>query len=358
MFVERCREAIRWRRDALRPRLDLVLRRPRTWRATRKAGMVIEYLARLKAENPGRPFCGILLIEHIGDIIACEPIVTQVQETYPAAFVVWVVKPQFAPLLASHPALDAIVGVDSLLTVERIIGSGVFDHVVDLHVNSKPTDVPGRLYRKKSGDPAIDARNYIDEGSLLRSFSLSAGIEPRAAAPTIRVPTEAVAAIDRLSLPDRFVVVHAMSNGEYKNWFASKWRDLVRHILDHYETHVIEIGLERAIDFEHPRFRALCGSLSIMETAELIRRSTFFVGVDSGPAHMANAWRRPGLLLFSRFLGSDSFNPFEGYYAERAATVILRYPGPLREQPVSSVIAALEASSMWRETHDHLRRSN
>ena len=322
----------------------------------RKASVVKDQLARMKAGNPGRPFCGILLIEHIGDIIACEPIIAQLRQDYPRAFIVWVVRPQFAALLASHPTLSAIVCVDSLLSVERIIDSRIFDHVVDLHVNARGMEIPWRAYKKKSGDPAINPQTYISKGSLLQSFSLAAGIEPRPAAPTMYVASEAVSATDGRSLPDDFVVVHAASNEGYKNWLPPKWRDLVRHIVDHYQTHVIEIGLESVIDFEHPRFKTFCGTLSIMETAELIRRSAFFIGVDSGPAHMANAWRRPGLLLFARFFGSDTFNPFEGYYRERADTVILRYPGPLREQPVSSVIGALEASPMWKETHGHLRR--
>ena len=151
-------------------------------------------------------------------------------------------------------------------------------------------------------------------------------------------------------MPDRFVVVHAESNHGPKNWPASNWRDLVLHIVDHCETHVIEVGLKSAIDLDHPRFTTLCGKLSIIETAELIRRCRFFIGLDSGPAHMANAWRRPALLLFARYFHWDSFNPFEGYYREAAGTVILRYPGPLRGQPVSAVIAALEASPMWKET--------
>jgi len=345
----RCRDAVRWR-------VDLLRRRALIWNTARKGTAVIEQLARMKAANPGRPFCGILLIEHIGDIIACEPIIAQVREAHPAAFIVWVVKPQFAALLASHPALSATVCVDSLLIVERIIDSRIFDHAVDLHVNAKPTGIPGRAYQKTAGDPAIDVKTYINKGSLLQAFSLAAGVEPRAAAPTIYVPNETVRAIDGRSLPDNFVVVHAASNEAYKNWLPSKWQDLVRHIVDHYETHVIEIGLESAIDLEHPRFNSFCGTLSIIESAELIRRSAFFIGVDSGPAHMANAWRRPGLLLFCRFFGSDMFNPFEGYYGERAETVIMRYPGPLREQSVSSVIDALEASPMWKETQGHLRR--
>jgi heptosyltransferase-3 len=342
---------MRWRIDALRERSHAWRRERQVRRIKRQARTVIQELVTMKAANPGRPFCGILLIEHIGDIVACEPIIAQVRASHPRAFIVWLVKPQFAPLLASHPDLSAIVHVDSLLIVEAIVDARVFDHVVDLHVNSKPTDVPGRAYRKTSGNPAIDTDNYLGEGSLLRAFSLAAGIEPNSAAPTLYVPTEAVAGIDARRLPKEFLVIHAAAGttGE-KNWSRRKWRELVSYIVDHYDTRVIEIGLEPVIGFEHSRFSSLCGQLSLMETAELIRRSTFFLGVDSGPAHMANAWRRPALLLFGHYRGSDTFNPFDGYYGgEWAESVILRYPGSLSEQPTDSVIRALEASALWNE---------
>lgn len=357
-FVTRCRDALRWRTDALRARSRAWKTEWKVREVKRKARAVIDQLVTMKTASPGQPFCGILLIEHIGDIIACEPVIARVRATYPNAVVVWIVKPQFAPLLASHPDLSAIVCVDSLLAVEVIVESRVFDHTIDLHVNSKPTDVPGRVYRKTAGDPAIDAETYLGKGSLLRSFSLAAGMAPRPAAPTMYVPPEAAAAIDDRSLPENFVVVHASAGTtEEKNWSPNKWRDVVSHIVDHYDTHVIEIGLEPVIDFAHSRFRTLCGQLSLMETAELIRRSAFFLGVDSGPAHMANAWRRPALLLFGRYRGSDTFIPFDGYYGEEADTVILRYRGALSEQATDSVISALEASPFWKETHSRLRRA-
>ncbi len=352
-FVTWFREGVRWR---TKRRIILLRRGALTWQAAWKARVVIARLARMKARQSARPFCGILLIEHIGDIIACEPIIEQVRAANPTAFVVWLVRPQYSALLASHPGLDAIVLVDSLLAVERVVESRIFDVAVDLHVNSKWTEVPERRYQKKSGDVTIDDKTYIGKGSLLRSMSLGAGIEARSAAPKMYVPNEAVVAIDGLSLPDHFVVVHATPNYGFKDWSPSKWRHLVRHVVDNYETCVIEIGLETVIDLQHPRFSTLCGNLSVIESAELIRRCSFFIGVDSGPAHMANAWRRPGLLLFGRFSGSDAFNPFDGYYREAAETVILRYPGLLREQSSSAVIAALEASPLWEEALGHRRR--
>jgi heptosyltransferase-3 len=344
-FVRRVRNAVRWRIEPLRQGF---LIRKASW----KARSVIRRLASLKSANPGRPFCGILLIEHIGDIIACEPIIEQLRAARPTAFVVWIARRQYAELLASHPKLDAVVLVDSLLIVGHIVQSRIFDLAVDLHVNLKMTEIPGVLYEKTSGDPAIDIQSYVFHGSLLEAFSRSAGIDPRSAAPTMYVPEGAVGAVDRLALPEHFVAIHASSNLVQKDWSPSRWRELVRHILDHYETHVIEIGLTGVINVDDPRFINLCGKLSIIETAELIRRCAFFVGIDSGPAHMANAWRRPGLLLFGRHGGSGTFNPFDGYYREMAETVILRHTGALHDQPTSWVTTALEASPLWKETHN------
>lgn len=341
-FVERCRDAVRWR-------VNLLRWRTLAWPARREGRAVVAQLAQMKAANPGRPLCGILLIEHIGDIIACEPIIGRMRTDHPMGFIVWVARPEYAPLLASHPQLDAVVFADSLLSVEEIVESHIFDVTLDLHVNGKPTQVAGLRYEKKTGDPAIDVKSYFDKGSLLSAFSLAAGLEPRPTASTMYLPSETVGAVDRLSLPEQFVVVHATPNYGDKDWTASKWRDLVRRILDRYDTRVIEVGLRSVVNLEDPRYRSLCGRLSIVETAEVIRRAAFFIGVDSGPAHMANAWRRPALVLVGRFFGRDTFNPFDGYFAENADKVILRYPGLLREQPVDAVVDALETSPMWRK---------
>lgn len=332
-------------------------RRAPRWRAAWTARPAIRYLRRLKVSNPGRPFCGILLLEHIGDIIACEPVIGQLRRVHPDAFIVWVVRPAYRSLLTSHPQLDAVVCADSLFEVAEIVRSKVFDQTVDLHVNLKATNVTDVYYDKQSGDPSIDVYNYFLNGSLLAALSKGAGLEPSSEAPTIYVPESAMAAVRDLALPDHVVVVHTISNMASKDWGRAKWHDLVEYILEHYDTHVIEVGLSRSIDVDHQRFISLCGKLSIVETAEVIRRAAFFLGIDSGPAHMANAWRTPALLLFGRMYGSDAFNPYDGYYAMAADSVILRYQGPLCDLTADEAISALESSELWQAASRNRKRA-
>ena len=316
---------------------------------------VIAELARMKAANTRR-LVGILLVEHIGDIIACEPIIRQLRAEEPDALILWITKKQYASLVASHPQLDAVLHAETMLEAREIVRSGVLHKHVDLHVNLKPTEVEGLLYPKSWGDPSITASNYFHHGSLLSSLSKGAGLKPFLEAPNIHVPAEAVEAVDELSLPDRFIAVHTTSTTDFKDWSPERWRDLVGHLLDKYDTHVVEVGLRSSIDLDHPCFTSLCGKLSLMQTAEVVRRAAFFIGIDSAPAHMANAWARPGLVMFGKF-PSDDFNPFEGYYATHAKDVILRNPGFVRDFLANDVLAALEAGRLWQAAYGSHRRA-
>src|SRR5512146_450240 len=90
-------------------------------RARVRAQILIRHLRRLKSSDWQRTFCGILLVEHIGDIIACEPVVGWVKREYPDARVAWIVKAKYAEILSAHPDLDAVVTVDSLLSVASVV---------------------------------------------------------------------------------------------------------------------------------------------------------------------------------------------------------------------------------------------
>jgi lipopolysaccharide heptosyltransferase III len=341
-FLRRCSDSLRWRAAV--------------WRSALRVRPVVKQLTRMKADHPGRPLCGILLIEHIGDIIACEPIVRQLKDEQPDALIVWITKKQYTSLVSSHPHLDAVLSAETMLDAREIIRSGVFDSYVDLHVNRKPTEVRDLLYPKRWGDLAIDASNYYRHGSLLRSLSLGAGWDARLEGPNIYIPAETVAAVDKLSLPDRFVAIHTTSTFPQKDWLPARWCELVSYLLSSYDTHVVEVGLRSSIELDHPRFASLCGRLSLLETAEVVRRSSFFIGIDSAPAHMANAWARPGLVMFGKYPSPD-FNPFEGFYAANAEDVILRHPEFVRDFAADDVVGALEASKLWQSAHGSHRRA-
>src|SRR5262249_42516416 len=83
--------------------------------------------------------------------------------------------------------------------------------------------------------------------------------------------------------------------------------------------------------------------LSILQTAEVIRRARFFIGVDSGPAHLANALKVPGIVLLGRLSVFRQYMPFNGFFASASPLVkMVRNPaGPVSELTVGEVTEAL-----------------
>ena len=60
---------------------------------------------------------------------------------------------------------------------------------------------------------------------------------------------------------------------------------------------------------------------AVAESAEIIRRAALFIGIDSGPAHLADAVKTPGVILLGRYLTWDYYMPYTGFYAERGIAV-------------------------------------
>jgi heptosyltransferase-3 len=314
----------------------------------REAATAVDELRRLKESKENRRLCGILLVEHIGDIIACEPVIRRLRAEHPDAILVWITGSRYRDLVKNHPVLDAVVTVPSLAPIAAIIRSGVLDVAVDLHVNKKPTGVEGVIHEKQWGNPSVDCFNYFDQKSILRAFTAAAGIASFREPPTMYLDAATATRVDSLSLPDRCIVIHATSNEASRDWSSTGWNALLRYILEDCDLTVVEVGLKSVLEYEHPNLLSLCGELSILETAEVIRRSQFFIGVDSAPAHMANASRRPALLLFGEYRNTRTWCPYDGGYAEREREIILRHPGPLSELPATEVISRLQNDHAWR----------
>ena len=208
---------------------------------------------------------------------------------------------------------------------------------------------------KAWGDPRVDGFSYFRHGTILRAFTTAAGIPALSGAPQLHVSPEVVRAVDAIGLPARYAVVHTTSNDQTKDWSPDAWREVVRYIVDSWQLPVVEVGLTATIDWRDERFLSLCGRISIMETAEVIRRSAFFVGVDSAGAHMANVWRIPSLLLFGEYKGENGWIPYEGFFGEEPERWILRHAGPLRGQSVATVIERLAqpGGGRRRAARDH-----
>ncbi len=296
-------------------------------------------LARIRSSlRPGQKLVCIGLIEHFGDIIACEPVARRIREDYPDDHIVWIVKPAYKEILAWHPAINGCVSVSCLTEFIRLAERPVFDRVVDLHVNNRRCTTFGTVHRKQTGDPSITTENYYSFGSLLEAFSRGAGLPQLHDAPKIFLPS--AIRTRRLPVPGRpYIVIHASSNENARDWTVEKWALLIAHLQRHFSYELVEVGLFTAFNEPPHGVHDLCGKLSLIELAEVIRRSSGFIGIDSGPAHLANASMRPSVVLLGRYRAFDWYNPYTGFLRINADEMLIHCEGPVSNISVDDVVA-------------------
>jgi heptosyltransferase-3 len=148
--------------------------------------------------------------------------------------------------------------------------------------------------------------------------------------------------------------VHCSSDEVARSWTPEGWRALAKHAWYTHGLPVVEVGMSSVLGpGDAEGYVDLTGRCTILETAEVIRRSALFVGIDSGPAHLANAVGVPGLILLGRYRKWGEYTPYTGLYADPSHATLLRHEGPPSDLPVARCLAALD--EMVEKTIDRSR---
>jgi len=108
-------------------------------------------------------------------------------------------------------------------------------------------------------------------------------------------------------LDDSYVVLHPSSNARHKVWTAQGYAALCDDLLDKWNIRTIlvsgrepeELRLnERVRHLANSRPLNLGGRLTLKQSAVLFSKAVLFIGIDSGPMHMAAAVNTPVLAIF------------------------------------------------------------
>lgn len=300
-------------------------------------------MARLGQMQPGRPVTVIGLVEHLGDIVAAEPVVRYLRRRTPEAHLVWAVRPAYRELVEAHPGVDEVLEVGCLTEWIVLAGSGALTDPVDLHLHGRTCDRCLVRVEQPPGRREATVANYYAVDNLLGAFCRAAGLEPIREGPELHIPRGVADRVSALDLPDRYLVIHGRSNQAARDWDMARWSELVRRITGDLRLPVVEVGHATVVHDPPAGYRNLCGRTGLLETAEVIRRSTVFVGIDSGPAHMANAMGSRAVLVFGTYRGYDRYMPYSGAYARGDGARILRAEGPAATLATDRVFDAVAA---------------
>jgi ADP-heptose:LPS heptosyltransferase len=226
----------------------------------------------------------------LGDVICTFPAVLALRQKFPGATIVYRVQPLHAPIVHMGRVADVVLPVNNWPSSLPRVCEAVFDVVL----------TPRLEHERPTGGPR---RHLVDD------FCVKLGLIPTDRQPRLTVPrglSERVLS-ELLVAPNDgrpLVAIHITPNWRVKEWTDAGWRELVSWLGRERHARVIQLGstvyrnggaanvtrIEGAVD--------CVGRFSLEETAACIQACDLFVGVDSGPMHIAGAVGTPSVALF------------------------------------------------------------
>ncbi len=210
-------------------------------------------------------------------------------------------------------------------------------------------------------------RNTMHGVDHLLLLPRALGISPRSRALDYRVaPHEAQAAAQRLAADGVTVearplvgfVIESFPTKPYRDWRAEHFAALAQRILRRFPAaHFLLFGAAlprakiaplRAV--AGPRLTVYAGKLSLRETAALIARVALYVGVDTGPTHLAGALRVPMVAMYHCLHPGRMLAP-----PEHPGLAVIEHPAV--DSPACSErsdLAEITVERVWRAAEERL----
>jgi heptosyltransferase-1 len=244
----------------------------------------------------------------MGDVIHTLPAAASLKHGIPNSRLTWLIRPRWAPLLASNPYVDEIVTVERSIaasfTEARRLRARHFDLAVDfqgliqtaaLAFAAKPSKLAGFDRKSVRERPAalfysceIETRA---EHVVERNLELAAGAGAPDPQRTFPLPLGAPEG----SLPaGKFILTSPLAGWGAKQWPLERWSELAAML----DLPLVVNGPPDAaaalqqIRGAHVHLSGLPGLI------DATRRAHAVLGVDSGPLHLAAALAKPGVAIY------------------------------------------------------------
>ena len=291
----------------------------------------------------------ILIIKQssLGDIVHTLPLAHALKRCYPGCFIGWIVEKGLSALVSRDPSVDAVYPIHIPSTSEPEAGRFVYgqalvatlrmlrqlqatfranpyDIVLDLHASFRSGLLgltnPGGLRFGFAGAKELNTlfqhRLVANEAGLAHAmdknllFGAPFGCRPDPADFYLCANAEdhqrmrAFLEHAGVGREDRVVYVNATARWQSKFWLASRWAELCR-LLQASKVQPVFGGspsdlpyIQEIINDLPQKPLVAAGQLSLTESVALMQRAIAYVGLDTGPMHMAALCGTPVVALF------------------------------------------------------------
>jgi heptosyltransferase I len=292
----------------------------------------------------------ILIIKpsSLGDIIHTLPLVHALKRCAPGCSIGWVVQEAFADILENDPSVDRVIPISISSTSDP--RAGRFAYWRAARETAATLHRLRGLFRRRPYDLVLDLHasfrsglfGLANPGGRRIGFADARELNPLFQHHRLSVPPTHVHALDKnllfcthLDCPpekedfflaggeradrkvagflaagdvggdDRIVYIQPAARWATKFWLNERWAELADRLLGHEGIRVVFGGgrgdracIGSIIDLMAAKPLVAAGELNLAETASLLQRSAVYIGLDSGPMHMAAMAGVPVVALF------------------------------------------------------------
>jgi ADP-heptose:LPS heptosyltransferase len=284
----------------------------------------------------------------LGDVVHTLPVAHAIKRCFPACFIGWIVQKAFVPILETDPAVDEIIPIRIPSTSDPLAPRGIFiqalkstlatlanlrarfkerpyDVVLDLHASFRSgllalTNPNGTrigfadakelnpLFQHHRLQPDPGKPHAVDKNLAFARFL---GCPPAdddfriVSGPGQRERVEAFLRSNGVWPEDRVVYANPAARWSTKYWTVDGWAGLAELFSTMDRTHMVFAGSPQDAAYISEITRrtsarpiVAAGNLDLGEAVALLQRSDVYVGVDSGPMHIAAFAGLPVVALF------------------------------------------------------------
>jgi ADP-heptose:LPS heptosyltransferase len=282
----------------------------------------------------------IIRFSSIGDIVLTTPVIRAARKSFPDAEIFFLTKPAYAELVRFNPHLTQVLTLasDAAETKRQLKAIG-FTAVLDLQNNAHSAWLRRGLarhvavYRKNNFKKFLLVRfklNLLRNASSVPEKYLAAaaklGIADDALGCEVFTGSDAVSVIDKIIQPVSNVKRLAVCAGAKhftKRYPPEKFASVLDKVLARKNVEVYLLGGQEDADsanqiselIQNPTaVKNFVGMLSLLETAEILRRMDVVLTNDTGLMHMASAFGKKIVALFGSSVTEFGFAPFRTPY--------------------------------------------
>lgn len=280
-----------------------------------------------------------ILIIHtafIGDIVLSTPLIKKIKETYKDSYIAYVTTPVGASILKNNPNIDELIeydkrnahkGIKGVYELGKRLRYGNYNIVITPHryirssILSWLSRSPIRLgYDNAAGKFLFTQKIHYDKTKheVERLLSFINSNENKKYEIELFPDKNNIAKANEIWQKNnlenkKIIVIAAGSKWKTKQWPIEYFNEIIDNISKNQNLKIISVGGkdEISLAIHKENILDLRGKTSLLDLAEILKRSDIVLTNDSSPIHIASAFKKPRIIaIFGPTVKKFGFFPW------------------------------------------------